>query len=58
MTTTDDRAPNPDDTGYGAARERDRDDAPDQAQQHREPPRDEEAEQDDYANTDARTDDA
>jgi hypothetical protein len=57
MTTTEDRAPNPDDTGYGAAREGDRDDAPDQAQQHREPPSEHEAEQDDYANTDAATDD-
>jgi hypothetical protein len=55
---TEDRAPNPDDTGYGAAREGDPDDAPDQAQQHRESPYEHEAEQDDYANTDAATDDA
>lgn len=42
--------------GYGAARDGDRSDAPDQAQpedrKRREPPTDEEIEQDNYANTD------
>ncbi|HET9437765.1 MAG TPA: hypothetical protein VFO64_06165 [Gaiellaceae bacterium] len=42
--------PDPDDAGYGAAREGDVEDAPDQAQQRREPPSDEEDAQDDYAN--------
>jgi hypothetical protein len=52
MHTTDEPTPSSGDTGYGAAREGDREDAPDQAQQRREPPSDEEAEQDDYANAD------
>ena len=51
--TQDTEAPDVDEPGYGAAREGDLDDAPDQAQQRREPPSDEEAAQDDYANRDA-----
>jgi hypothetical protein len=40
-------------TGYGAAEQGDLDDAPDQAQpERRQPPSDEELEQDNYANTD------
>jgi hypothetical protein len=51
--TTEDRTADPDETGYGAARQGDLDDAPDQEQQQqREPPSDEEVEQDNYANTD------
>jgi hypothetical protein len=50
MTETPERMPDPDDAGYGAAREGDVEDAPDQAQQRREPPSDEEDAQDDYAN--------
>jgi hypothetical protein len=53
MTKAENRATDPDETGYGAAREGDREEMPDQEQQHRrEPPSDEEAEQDNYANTD------
>jgi hypothetical protein len=53
--TSERQAPDPDETGYGAARDGDRDDAPEQAQQRRrEPPPDEEAAQDDYADRDER----
>lgn len=41
-----------DEIGYGAAIEGDLEDAPDQDQQTREPPSEEEADQDNYANTD------
>jgi hypothetical protein len=42
-----------DDSGYGAAQDGDREDMPDQAQpERRQPPSDEETEQDNYANTD------
>jgi thioredoxin-like negative regulator of GroEL len=52
MAANDDQL-DTDDVGYGAAREGDLDDAPDQVQpEERTPASDEEAEQDNYANTD------
>ena len=52
MTTNDDQL-DTDDVGYGASREGDLDDAPDQVQpEEREPASREEAKQDNYANTD------
>ncbi len=50
MSTLEERPE--DETGYGAAVTGDTDDAPEQDQQTREPASAEEAEQDNYANTD------
>jgi hypothetical protein len=53
MTELEQRAVTDEETGYGAAIDGDRDEAPDQDQpQIREPASDEEVAQDNYANTD------
>ena len=53
MSMPGDRLDATDESGYGAAVDGDRDETPDQAQPERgHPPTDEDAEQDNYANTD------
>lgn len=53
MATTDDRASDDaEDSGYGASRSGDTEDAPDQVQPEREPPTEAERASDNYANTD------
>jgi hypothetical protein len=51
MSELQDRTRSDEEAGYGAATDGDREDEPDQEQQTREPASEEEAEQNNYANT-------
>ena len=51
MSELQDRTRSDEEAGYGAATDGDREDGPDQEQQTREPASEEEAEQNNYANT-------